>query len=88
MHHYALPILLLSCAFIWLKNHVPADSTSPVLVHSDVGFHNILTLDGKITALLDWEFTHLGDPSEDIAYGRQFVEPLMTFNTTTLSPDL
>ena len=41
-----------------------------MLVHGDFGPNNIL-IDPEsfeITALLDWEFAHLGDPIEDLAW--------------------
>jgi aminoglycoside phosphotransferase (APT) family kinase protein len=46
------------------------------LIHSDVGFHNILVDQGRISAVLDWEFSHLGEPEEDLAYCRPAVEAL------------
>ncbi len=66
--------------FAWLRANVPADLDRLSIIHSDVGFHNILTEAGRITALLDWEFSHLGDPAEDLGYCRQFVEPLMPWD--------
>jgi len=47
------------------------------VVHSDAGFQNILVLEGRIQAVLDWEFSHLGEPEEDLAYARRSVEALM-----------
>lgn len=44
--------------------------TGQVLVHGDHGPNNVL-LDGatfQVTAVLDWEFAHLGDPLEDLAW--------------------
>jgi tRNA A-37 threonylcarbamoyl transferase component Bud32 len=41
-----------------------------VLVHGDFGPHNVL-LDPatyEVTAVVDWEFAHLGDPVEDLAW--------------------
>jgi len=46
------------------------------VVHSDVGFHNILVENGNITAVLDWEFSHLGEPEEDLSYARPTIEQL------------
>jgi aminoglycoside phosphotransferase (APT) family kinase protein len=42
---------------------------SPVLrlVHGDAGIHNLLW-DGRITALLDWEWAGWGDPLVDLAW--------------------
>src|SRR3546814_9297603 len=37
------------------------------LLHGDVGFHNILFDEDRITALLDWELTFLGHPAKDLA---------------------
>jgi aminoglycoside phosphotransferase (APT) family kinase protein len=54
-------------AFGWLKAHAPvAERIS--LVHGDYRFGNFLFEDERITALLDWEMAHLGDPAEDIAW--------------------
>jgi aminoglycoside phosphotransferase (APT) family kinase protein len=51
----------------WLRNHAP-ETEQITLVHGDPGPGNYLTQDGKITILVDWEFTALGDPYEDWAY--------------------
>ena len=32
----------------------------------DPGAHNLLVSDGRISALLDWELTHVGDPLDDL----------------------
>jgi len=66
-------------AFDLMEAHLP---TAPplVLVHSDVGFHNILVEDGRVRAVLDWEFSHLGEPEEDLAYCRPTVETLMPWS--------
>ncbi|GAB2757711.1 phosphotransferase [Streptomyces bullii] len=44
--------------------------TGPVLVHGDFGPHNVLldpvTL--QVAAVVDWEFAHLGEPVEDLAW--------------------
>jgi aminoglycoside phosphotransferase (APT) family kinase protein len=71
---------VLDAAFRWLADNVPQDLARVSLVHSDVGFHNILTENGRINALLDWEFSHLGDPAEDLGYCRARVEPLMPWD--------
>ena len=70
----------LEAAFGWLLENVPANVARLAVVHSDVGFHNILTENGRITALLDWEFSHPGDPAEDLGYCRLSVEKLMPWN--------
>ena len=39
-----------------------------VIVHGDFGPQNVLIEDGRISALLDWEFAHAGRPIEDLAW--------------------
>ena len=63
-----LPSAALPALFGWLLDNVPPMHGRPVLLHGDIGFHNFLFDDGKLTAVLDWEFAHLGDPAEDLAY--------------------
>ncbi len=61
------PSPLVEEAAQWLRNHAP-ETPRVTLVHGDPGPGNYLHEDGKLTALVDWEFTHLGDPEEDWAY--------------------
>lgn len=57
-----------------------ADIDRVCLVHSDVGFHNILVDNGHISAVVDWEFAHLGEPEEDLSYCRASVEKLVSWD--------
>ena len=50
-----------------LAGTVPA-STRDALCHGDAGPGNFLHADGRVTALLDWEFAHVGDPHDDLAW--------------------
>jgi aminoglycoside phosphotransferase (APT) family kinase protein len=51
----------------WLDASAPpADCT--VLCHGDAGPGNFLFEGERVTALLDWEFAHLGDPLDDLAW--------------------
>lgn len=58
----------------WLRAHAPGDVRDPVLVHGDYGLHNLLLDGSTLTAVLDWERSHLGDPAEDLTYVRPSVE--------------
>jgi aminoglycoside phosphotransferase (APT) family kinase protein len=60
--------------FDWLKRNIPENSDRPVMVHGDFGIHNLLAQDGRITACLDWEWSHVGNPVEDIAYLRPHID--------------
>jgi len=64
--HFSSPALV--TLFGWLLNNIPPMPGQPVLLHGDIGFHNFLFHEGRLSAVLDWEFGHLGDPAEDIAY--------------------
>lgn len=70
-------LALFALLLAWLRAHAPDDVTRPVLVHGDLGLHNLL-LDGtELTAVLDWERAHLGHPAEDLAYLRPSIEPVL-----------
>jgi aminoglycoside phosphotransferase (APT) family kinase protein len=61
------PSPLLEEAAQYLRNRAP-DNDRVTLVHGDPGPGNYLHHEGRITALVDWEFIHLGDPYDDWAY--------------------
>ena len=61
------PLPALASAFRWLMAHAPA-AERIVLLHGDFRLGNFLYEGREITAMLDWEMTHLGDPVEDIAW--------------------
>ena len=50
-----------------LAGSVPR-ATGVSLCHGDAGPGNFLHDAGQVTALLDWEFAHLGDPHDDLAW--------------------
>lgn len=72
---------LAEAALSWLSANVPGAAERSVLVHGDAGPGNFLHSGGKITALIDWEFAHLGDRHEDLAWVsmRDVLEPLPSF---------
>ncbi len=51
----------------WLRARPPV-ARRVSLVHGDLRFGNLLCDGGHVTALLDWEMTHLGDPVEDLGW--------------------
>jgi aminoglycoside phosphotransferase (APT) family kinase protein len=57
-------------AIRWLRRNRPAEPAKPAIVHGDYRSGNFLfTPDGTISAILDWEMCHVGDPLEDVAWG-------------------
>jgi aminoglycoside phosphotransferase (APT) family kinase protein len=72
---------LIDVALDWLVANLPHPTSPPVLVHGDAGPGNFLFENGHLTALLDWELAHAGDPMEDLAWFsmRNVMEPVPDF---------
>ncbi len=58
---------ILEWALIWFRAHAPKARRISV-VHGDYRIGNFLELEGRISAILDWELVHLGDPMEDLGW--------------------
>jgi len=67
LKHRMEPHPIIAGAFAWLKRRQPV-AERVALVHGDLRLGNFLYEDERVTALLDWEMAHLGDPAEDIAW--------------------
>jgi aminoglycoside phosphotransferase (APT) family kinase protein len=51
----------------WLARHAPTNGVT-TLVHGDFKAGNVLLVDDDVSAVLDWETVHLGDPHEDLGW--------------------
>jgi aminoglycoside phosphotransferase (APT) family kinase protein len=51
-----------------LLSHVPDVDIEPVLVQGDTGPGNFMYEDRHVSAIVDWELAHVGDPMDDIAW--------------------
>lgn len=51
-----------------LRERYPGEPERVVLCHGDAGEGNFLADGERVTGLLDWEFSHLGDPHDDLAW--------------------
>ena len=51
----------------WLREHRPKP-LEPVLCHGDFRLGNVVVSERGLESVLDWEFAHLGDPREDVAW--------------------
>lgn len=67
----------LALAFEWLDENAPKAIERLAYVHGDFAPYNALQDDGRLTAVIDWEFVHLGDPAEDVGYCRKYMESLL-----------
>lgn len=61
------PYPIIQEAFIWMKQNLPK-APRISLVHGEYRHGNFLFEGDKITAIIDWEYAHLGDPVEDIGW--------------------
>ena len=60
------PVIVMTAE--WLRARLPT-AEAIVLVHGDYRSGNFLYDDsGRVTAMLDWELAHLGDPHEDLGW--------------------
>jgi aminoglycoside phosphotransferase (APT) family kinase protein len=71
---------LLEFAVQWLKENIPAGIDELSIVHADISERNVLIHEGNISALLDWELWHIGDPMYDMAYIRPIAEQSMEWS--------
>jgi aminoglycoside phosphotransferase (APT) family kinase protein len=55
-------------ALTWLDRRKPEPLEQPRLVHGDYRTGNYLADETGVTAILDWELAHLGDPLEDLGW--------------------
>jgi aminoglycoside phosphotransferase (APT) family kinase protein len=51
----------------WLREHRP-EPLAAVVCHGDFRVGNVVVSEHGLEYLLDWEFAHLGDPREDVAW--------------------
>ena len=51
----------------WLRGHRP-EPLDPVVSHGDFRIGNVVVSERGLEYLLDWEFAHVGDPREDVAW--------------------
>ena len=60
------PVPLLGALLAWAERNCPRDDVASAVLWGDPGAHNLLVTDGHVSALLDWELTHVGDPLDDL----------------------
>jgi len=67
-------------AFGWIDEHRHLAYGPACIVHDDFAFNNILVKDNRATAVLDWEFAHVGTQAADIAYLLYAAEQMDSFS--------
>ena len=54
----------------WLRKNEPPAPKQLVLLHGDYRIGNVVVNENGLVSVLDWEFAHLGDPYEDLAWSQ------------------
>jgi aminoglycoside phosphotransferase (APT) family kinase protein len=63
-----VPEAALGIALAWLRGNVPNYDGPRVLVQGDTGPGNFMYAEEHVTAIVDWELAHIGDPMDDLAW--------------------
>ena len=53
----------------------PAHEGAPVWIHGDLKSDNLLAVDGRLTAVIDWGALAIGDPAVDLLPAWEFADP-------------
>jgi len=64
---YETPQPMIDYAARWLLDHLPAGQRR-TLVHNDFRLGNLMVTPAGVTAVLDWEGAHIGDPVRDLGW--------------------
>ncbi len=67
LHAMDEPHPVLELVLRWLGRHAPA-CPRPVLAHGDFRVGNLMVGPEGLVGVFDWEFAHVGDPAEDLAW--------------------
>lgn len=67
--HELSPMPITRAVIRWLRRNPPPPAQRVGLVHGDCRAGNFLFSGTRITAVLDWEMAHVGDPIEDLTWG-------------------
>jgi aminoglycoside phosphotransferase (APT) family kinase protein len=73
------PSAIMTAALAWMRANIPATTPRPTLVHGDASLRNMLVHENKLSALIDWELWHIGDPNEDLASVKPDIEQVMSW---------
>lgn len=85
------PSPLLAECFAWLDAHRPTETSPDVLSWGDSRIGNMMFVDGKVTAVLDWEMAGIAPPEVDLgwmAYLHRFFQDLTEDSGLAGLPDM
>jgi len=64
---FNVPVPMIDYTWRWLRDNLPCESRT-TLVHGDFRNGNLMVTPQGITAVLDWELAHIGDPVRDLGW--------------------
>lgn len=64
----AEPNAIMDSCFDWIDRNRALAKGPPALTHDDFNYNNMLVTGDRVSAVLDWEFAHVGTPAADVAY--------------------
>ncbi|WP_068076609.1 phosphotransferase family protein [Novosphingobium lentum] len=70
---------IMDACFDWIERHRSDAYGPPALTHDDFNFNNMLVEGDRVSAVLDWEFAHVGTPAADLAYFWYAAQSASTF---------
>ncbi|WP_176593554.1 phosphotransferase family protein [Sphingobium sp. EM0848] len=59
---------IMDACFHWIDRHRDRAYGPAALTHDDFNYNNMLVEGDRVSAVLDWEFAHVGTPAADLAY--------------------
>lgn len=75
------PTQTIAIAIAWLDANIDRVDGAQALLHNDLGCHNFLIEGETLTAILDWELAHIGNPAADLGYIRSWIEKMTSWDT-------
>ncbi|WP_157219216.1 phosphotransferase family protein [Flavisphingomonas formosensis] len=70
---------IMDACFDWIARNRALAYGPPALVHDDFNYNNMLVEGDRVSAVLDWEFAHVGTPAADVAYLCYAAESMASF---------
>ncbi|MDI3258134.1 MAG: phosphotransferase family protein [Sinobacteraceae bacterium] len=74
------PSRTIDIAMDWLERRIDRVSGPKAVLHNDLGFHNFLVDGERLSAILDWELAHIGNPAADLGYARDWVSQMIPWS--------
>jgi aminoglycoside phosphotransferase (APT) family kinase protein len=75
-----IPSRTIEIAMDWLERNIDQVKGAKTVLHNDLGCHNFLIEGEELTAILDWELAHIGNPAADLGYIKDWICQMTTWS--------